>query len=276
MKHPATSPSVSTARLAIQRFLRFAIAATTRPIAVVAVLVTLACAALAPGGDGRPLVLLVDLVDVSGSVDLVNRCAEVVARVRPVLEDPRTQELDLLVLATGGASLEPDVLIPWTRYVAVGGLYESRSALARARTAWISGVEQACRERLRAQDFSPVYEAVVRALEALSARCADRAGEGRACSRRILSVHSDLRSTSGLFGTYLRALSGKRTAKAPVAPPRLAVEGVELSFCGLSNTDAGDHLPAEVVRRAWSEVLGRPLLADPTCATETAADGGSL
>ncbi len=226
----------------------------------------MSCTALVPHGDGRPLTVLVDVADVSGSGDTKTRCAEVLARVRPAVEDPRTRRLDLLALATGGASGEPTVLVPWTSYAPAAGLYDSPESFARQRTEWLSGVERGCAARLRSSGVSPVYEAVERALEAIEARCGDRAKERYRCARKLLAVQSDLRSTYGKFGAYLRGLAAvvrrKKGTASPV-PPHLPVGDAELSLCGLSNTDAGDGLPAEVVLAAWREVLGGPITVGP-------------
>lgn len=205
----------------------------------------LSCSALEPQGGGRPLTVLVDVADVSGSGDITARCAEVAARVRPVIEDPHTRHLDLLALATGSTAGEPSVLVPWTTYAPAAGLYESPASTARQRAAWLLGVERTCVARLRPSDVSPVFEAMQRALEAIEARCGDRARERYRCARKLLAVQSDLRSTFGPFGAYLRSLARRRPKQAPApAAPRLTLGDVELSLCGFSNTDAGDGLPA--------------------------------
>jgi hypothetical protein len=245
------------------------------PLAPAALAVlALSCSAVSPQGGGRPLTVLVDVADVSGSGDITTRCAEMAARIRPVIEDPHTRHLDLLALATGAAAGEPSVLVPWTEYAPAAGLYESPESIARQRAAWLLGVERTCVARLRSSDVSPVFEAVQRALEAIEARCGERTRERYRCARKLLAVQSDLRSTSGPFGAYLRSLARRRPKQAPVpVAPRLTLGDVELSLCGFSNTDAGDGLPAEVVLAAWREALGRPVVADPTCATDPIANG---
>jgi len=155
------------------------------------------------------------------SGDVQARCAEVAARLRPVVEDPRTRRLDLVVFATGGASGEPTALVPWTAYAPASGLYESPERSARQRSEWLQGVERSCAAHLRPSRFSPVFEAVERALEAIEARCGERAKERFRCTRKLLAVQSDLRSTFGRFGAYLRTLAGSRRAKK-ARPPRLA------------------------------------------------------
>jgi hypothetical protein len=241
---------------------------------IAAAATAVACSDLAPKGDGKPLSILVDVADVSGSGDIGTRCAEVSARVRSVVDDPRTRQLDLLVLSTGGATGEPGVLVPWTTYEPTAGLYEVPEHAARQRAEWLSGVERSCAARLRPSSVSPVYEAVRRALEAIEARCADRARQRYRCARKMLAVQSDLRSTHGQFGAYLCGLATRcRPEKAVPDALRIELGDVELSVCGFSNTDAGDGLPAEVVRRAWADVLGRPVVVDPVCARSPGADG---
>jgi hypothetical protein len=235
-----------------------------------------ACADLAPKGDGKPLAILVDVADVSGSGDIATRCAEVSARIRSIVDDPRTRNLDLLVLATGGASGEPSALVPWTTYQPFAGLYEAPEHSARHRAEWIAGVERTCAARLRPSNVSPVYEAVRRALEAIEARCADRAKERFRCARKMLAVQSDFRSTHGEFGAHLCGLAAKcRAKKALPDSLRLEPGDVELSFCGVSNTDAGDGLSAELVQKAWSDAFGRPLVINPVCPSSATADGAS-
>lgn len=231
-----------------------------------------ACSALEPPSGPAPFTLIVNASDVSGSVDAKTRCPELSARLRPLVEDRRTRRLDVLALATGeGATGEPRVLVPWTTYVPAAGLYETPGAAARHRAEWIAGVERVCRENLRPSGASPVYEVVERALQAIAARCDEAARERRRCERKILAVHSDLRSTHGAFGARLRALAARKPPKKDAKFFRLPVDGIETSFCGVSNTSAGDGLPAEVVLAAWSEAIGRPLVFDPTCAVSPAA-----
>jgi len=234
------------------------------------------CSFLEPRGGLPPITVDLIVSDVSGSVDVQSRCAELAARVRPLVEDRRTRRLDLLALATGGATGEPDVLVPWTTYTPGTGLYESPGAAARHRADWVAGVERVCRENLRRQSISPVYEAVERALQAIDARCEEGAREHFRCERKVLTVQSDLRSTHGAFGQHLRALAAGKPPKKNSTSFRLPVDGIETSFCGVSNTSAGDGLPSEVVFAAWSEALGRPLVVDPTCAISPAALRSSL
>ena len=245
------------------------------PEAALALLAVTACTAIEPRGGPRPLAVFVGVADVSGSASIENRCAELSARLRTVVEDRRTRRLDVLALATGeGMAGEPRVLVPWTTYVPTTGLYETPGAAVRHRTAWVAEVERTCRANLRPGGTSPVFEAVERGLQAITARCEEVTRMGFRCTRKVLAVQSDLRSTHGDFGAYLRGLAVKKPKKAPALPRRLAADGVELSFCGLSNTDAGDGLPAEAVLAGWSEVLGRRIVVDPTCEAAPSTPGG--
>lgn len=246
------------------------------PVAAPALLVAVAsCSAIAPREGPRPITVIVSVSDVSGSTDVQSRCAELAARLHPVVEDRRTRRLDVLALATGdGPAGEPRVLVPWTTYVPTTGLYETPGAAVRHRTAWVAEVERTCRANLRPGGTSPVFEAVERGLQAITARCEEVTRMGFRCTRKVLAVQSDLRSTHGDFGAYLRGLAVKKPKKAPALPRRLAADGVELSFCGLSNTDAGDGLPAEAVLAGWSEVLGRRIVVDPTCEAAPSTPGG--
>ena len=233
------------------------------------------CSALEPREGCRPLTAFVDVSDVSGSGDVAARCAELSARLRPLLEDRRTRRLDVLALATGeGGAGEPRVLVPWTTYVPAAGLYETPGAAVKQRAEWIAAVERVCDANLRGTGASPVYEAVERGLQAIDARCEEAARERFGCARKLLAVQSDLRSTHGAMGAYLRGLA-RKPKKAPTPPRRLAADGVELSFCGLSNTDAGDGLPTEAVLAGWSEVLGQRIVVDPTCAAAPSIQGTS-
>lgn len=210
----------------------------------------------------------VNVADVSGSGDISARCDEVSARLKLVLSNPRLRRLDALVLGTGGATGEPTVLVPWTTFVPTERLFESPDEDRRARTAWLGRVAATCRAAIRPSLASPVYEAADRALAAIASRCADLASSGIACARKLLAIESDLRSTWGGFGRYMRAIARHRRTREHPKP--LALGGVELYLCGLSNTDAKDGLSSETVMAAWTSVLGRRPEIDPTCAADPA------
>lgn len=214
----------------------------------------------------RRAAVYVGLADISASTDVAQRCAELMATLRPLTDDTRLRRIDALLLATGDAATgEPRVLVPWTVWSPSANLFETPDDAEKERRAWLAGVDRTCRAAIRVSDVSPVYEGVRAAKAAVAARCTDLGHQGFDCTRKALAVKSDLRSTYGAFGAYLRALAKPNKHKTAAAPPRLDLDGIETSWCGLSNTTIADGLSIEVVLRAWGGVLGAAPLVDPTC-----------
>lgn len=234
-----------------------------------ALFIVAACDGLKRSGKTKPAGVLVSAVDTSDSTDISKRCGEATAPIQTLLDDRRLRRLDVLILGTGDNATggEPRVVVPWTTYLPARKLYGTRADAERERLAWLADVANMCRAAIRPSKASPVYEMVERSLASIVAHCTELDHAGFGCVRRMLSVSSDLRSTHGAFGRYLRALS-KRPKKPPPAPQPFDVTGVETRVCGLSNTDAGDGISAEIVLQAWQTVLGRSIAIDPVCAVE--------
>lgn len=222
-------------------------------------------------GKAKAAAVLVVGLDTSGSTDIARRCGEVVAQVHALLDDRHLRRLDILILGTGDHATggEPRVIVPWTTYVPNHNLYGTRVSAERERLGWLAAVERACRAAIRPSKASPVYEMVERSLASIAAHCGELEHAGFSCPRKVLSVASDLRSTYGAFGRYLKALA-KRPKKPPPPPKPFDLAGVEAHVCGFSNTHAGDGLPADIVLQAWQTVFGKSVPIDPTCAVERA------
>lgn len=221
-----------------------------------------ACSLPAADREGRPADVAVVVLDVSGSTDAAARCAELSARLRPIVRG-RAHRVDALALATGGAATgQPRTLVGWTSYAAPSGFFEGGGDATGAQEAWLSRMRESCASAVRGEGASPVFEAVEAAAAAVASRCGSLAGQGFACSRRVVAVHSDLRSSFGPFGRYLKAHAKAKGAALPPATPDL--RGVELQLCGTANTNARGAAPPALLE-AWGKALGRGLSADPTC-----------
>lgn len=223
-------------------------------------------------GKRRGATVVVALVDPSTSTDAAARCGEALVAIRGAVEERRVRRVDVLVLATGNAaSGEPELLVPWTTYAPNGELYATPALKARGREEFLERVHSRCRAQLAPTDASPVYEGVARALASIAARCHELQPTKTPCERRVLFVASDLRSTHGTFGQYLRRKTGKK-AKPVSAPSQLDTSDVELSVCGVSNTAGADGLSTESVLAAWREVLGDGVTFAPTCEVDPIAE----
>lgn len=238
-----------------------------------ALVATVACAAgckLPKTGGARAATVVAVALDASPSTDTTSRCAELAARVEPILHS-RTRRIDLLVLGTGDRrSGQPRVVVPWTTFVPDGAFLEGATEGDRTAAAWLERVRARCETTLVTADSSPVFEAVEASISALQARCAALATERYACTRTVLAIHSDLRSNHGAFGRYLAAYT-KAKHKKPSPPVTLDLGDVELQVCGTVNTSERGAENAAVLE-AWKQVLGRDFSADPTCQSDI-ADG---
>lgn len=236
---------------------------------VVAVACTTGCELPKTGGARAATVVVVTL-DASPSTDATSRCAELTARVSPILHS-RTRRVDLLVLGTGDRrSGQPRVVVPWTTFVPDGAFLEGASEGDSKAASWLDGVRARCEATLVTTDSSPVFEAVEASASALHARCEALATERYACTRTVLAVHSDLRSNHGAFGRYLVAYV-KAKHKKPSPPVALDLGDIELQVCGTVNTSERGTENAAVLE-AWKHALGRDIAADPTCQSDI-ADG---
>lgn len=216
---------------------------------------------------GRPAGVLVGVADVSGSTDATTRCAELLASLTPLTTEVHLRRLDVLFLATGDdATGEPRVLLPWTTWSPSAELFEAPDAADKQRRVWLAAAYRTCTANIRPSDVSPVYEGVRAARAAIDAHCHDLERAGFTCTRKALAVKSDLRSTYGPFGAYLRALAKPpKRGHLPEPPTRLNLDGIDASFCGTANTGIRDGLSVELVLKAWAAALGAAPIADPTC-----------
>jgi len=240
-----------------------------RTAAHCAVIVAAACAAgceLPKIGGDRAATVVAVMLDASLSTDTTTRCAELTARVSPILRS-RARRVDLLVLGTGDRrSGQPRVVVPWTSFVPDGAFLEGEDEGDRKAAAWLSGVRARCEASLAPADSSPVFEAVEASASALHARCEALATERYACTRTVLAVHSDLRSNHGAFGRYLVAYV-KAKRKRPAPPVTLDLGDIELQVCGTVNSSSRSTESAAVLE-AWEQALGRDITADPTCQSD--------
>lgn len=245
----------------------------TRTAARSAVIAAAACVAgceLPKIGGGRAATVVAVVLDASPSTDPTSRCAELTARVSPILRS-RARRVDLLVLGTGDRrSGQPRVVVPWTTFVPDGAFLEGEDEGDRKAAAWLSGVRARCETTLLTADSSPVFETVEASASALRARCEALATERYACTRTVLAVHSDLRSNQGAFGRYLAAYL-KAKHKKPSPSVKLDLGDIEMQVCGTANSSSRGTENAAVLE-AWEQALGRDITADPTCQSDV-ADG---
>lgn len=229
-----------------------------------------------PSAEPKTTTALAVVLDTSHSTG-ADRCAELEVVITESATLPGPKRIDLLVLSTGteDSAGEPRVLIPPRRWEPSVDLFEEPDAIEAARVRWTQQVISDCNTLIQGSGVSPVYAAVKRAVDSLSARCMNLEQRGERCLRRILSVHSDLRETfedsirRRLLQTgQPRAGKSKRHART-VAVPTVDIDGVELRICGVSDTKAHSkksRLPVEAVATVWSEVFGTPIQLSASCA----------
>jgi hypothetical protein len=188
--------------------------------------------------------------------------------MRPRLTSARSRRFTLIAYQTGGASLEPKLLVDATFEPDLQP-FESVGAEDRSREIWLAKVVSDCTSRITAESISPIHRGVVRANEALNARCDALAKDGRVCGTRTLAIHSDLRENANPVIASALAYPSKKNLKA-LEPLIIPIDpGVHVLVCGVSDSREAplSATDANVAGTVWRILLGpaAPPSFDPTC-----------
>lgn len=196
-------------------------------------------------------------------------CAAVVAAVSDDLREGRlSPDSVLVVLATGGAdsSGEPTEIFRDTP-IRPGRVMGGRRGAEKQREAILSQLSDSCRD-LPPTDISPIALGMRDGLDGLRAQ---GCGPESRCRLRVISDGEET-----VEPWIVQSLSGKRTA--PSARPRMDNSGVEIVFCGTSQTKgpsdrardrrrAHDVGRVERMRKTWRSTVTAPDLMrfEPHC-----------
>jgi len=187
-------------------------------------------------------------------------CDAVIAAVSDdVLEGRLSPDSVLVVLATGDAdtSGEPTEIFRGTP-VRPGRVMGGRRGAQKQQEAMLSRLTESCRE-LPPADISPIALGMRDGLEGLRAQ---GCGPESRCRLRVISDGEET-----VEPWIVQSLSGKRTA--PAARPRMDNGGVEIVFCGTSQTKgasdrardrrrAHDVGRVERMRKTWRSTVTAP------------------
>ena len=232
--------------------------------------------------------VLVIVIDASASAATAKgqtiaelRCPEATAAIEQALTAPGLRQLDVLMLASGSqqTAYEPRVITPWRSFAPTARLFGKKLGVAEQRAHFLRELGTACRSSLQAQASSPVYFALVRALQSLSDHARDLSTGTEMPVAQSLVALTDLReNVHNGIRLRLREVSdalgrGKPYPKPSPLLPSLKQSGVRIHICGLSEftqaakSDAVAVSPTAIAL-VWKEVLEEASF-DAACASKS-------
>ncbi|MFA5061670.1 MAG: hypothetical protein WC526_00810 [Patescibacteria group bacterium] len=215
----------------------------------------------------REVGVLVHVVDQSTSTSADWRCEEVLARVISTMSLPGIRALDVMVLGTGGAfNNEPSIIVPWIRFRPRHDPFTPGDSIEVQRQRYLKDIHAQCSAHISRTHSSPIFTAIARGVESLRAHCSEVERSGDRCTRKHVSVASDMREngqasiTARLYRRHPRFSTGTL--------PVIEIDNdITLSICGVANYSDTDSVSGSRLRAVWTEVFSNRLPAfDAACA----------
>jgi hypothetical protein len=128
----------------------------------------------------------------------------------------------------------------------------------------VESVRASCEKNIKATKRSPVYRAVLRAKEAIAAKCADLLAVGASCgTSHTITLHSDLRENE--VPEIKRALANpsKRNLQA-INKYKVELDGIRIRACDVSSS-RDPVIGPENLRIVWTYLLGAEMTFSPSC-----------
>ncbi len=183
-----------------------------------------------------------------------DRCAQVVARANQLLLT-KAKTVAFLSLATGdeASGSEPLTLTDWRVFRRDRQAFESPDAEEKKQRAFLTEINDECRHHFHSRRSSPVFAAIVRAVDSARARKLELEAAGAEVMATVF-VHSDLRENGDKRIT--RHLAPRGRSKRP-ALPTLNTDGIAVRVCGVNDHISTGSDAVDVLRigEVWSEII---------------------